>query len=164
MLNGRIANVVQRIEKIFLYFSGFILLAMMFLGAADVLGRYFFNRPIRGTLELSSVMMGAIVFLCWGLIQRNNGHVKVELLVAHYPDRQRTIVDFCTHLMSLVLFAMCTWQSIQIAITAYQESRVLPTLGIPTAAFYALVPIGAAFLCLELVFQMISMLVSIRKG
>ena len=164
MLNGRIANVVQRIEKIFLYLSGIILLAMMLLGAADVLGRYFFNRPIRGTLELSSVMMGAMVFLCWGLIQRNEGHVKVELLVALYSDRKRTVVDFCTHLMSLILFAFCTYQSIQIAITAYQESRVLPTLGIPTAPFYALVPIGAAFLCIELIFQMISMVLSLRKG
>ena len=39
-----------------------------------------------------------------------------------------------------------------------------PTLGLPTAPFYALVPIGAAFLCIELMLQMAGMIASLRKG
>lgn len=155
---------VGRIERVFLYLSGIIFLAMMFLGAADVLGRYFFNSPIRGTMEISSIMMGAMVFLCWGITQRAKGHVSVELLVSHYSPRTRAITDLCALLLSFVLFAVCIQQSSLIALTAFQESRVLPTLGYPTYPFYALVPIGATLLCIELVLQMVDVVASIKKG
>jgi TRAP-type C4-dicarboxylate transport system permease small subunit len=154
----------MRIERIFLYVSGIFFMAMMFLGAGDVLGRYFFNTPIRGTLEISSIVMGAIVFLNWGLTQRNEGHVKVELLMSRYSDRQKMIARFFTLLMSLVLFVLCSYKSAQIAITCYQQSRVFPTLGIPTAPFYALVPIGAALMSVEIILQIVGVVVSIRKG
>ena len=60
-----------------------VLAAMMFLGAADVILRYFFNSPISGAYELVEYMMAIIV--PFGLC------VCAPSRLAHlrgYPDQQ----------------------------------------------------------------------------
>ena len=36
---------------------------LMLIGASDVIGRYIFNRPITGTLEISQILMAGMVLL-----------------------------------------------------------------------------------------------------
>ena len=151
-------------EKILLVISGITFLGLMFIGAGDVLGRYLLNKPIRGTMELSEIMMGGIVLLSWAYTQRNKGHVAVELFISHYSPRIRSIVNFLTLVLCFVLFAVITQQSAAMALRYWEEQRVIPTLEIPTAPFHALVPIGSAFLCIEFIIQMVRLVDKIRKG
>jgi TRAP-type C4-dicarboxylate transport system permease small subunit len=160
---GKIESGVHAVEKVLMYISGVLFMILMFLGAGDVLGRYLINRPIRGTLEISEILMGAIVFLSWAYTQRNDGHVKVDLFIANYPPRARKIIDFVTLFLSFILFIVITKQSTVIALRCWHEQRVIPTLDIPTAPFHSIVPIGAALLCIELIVQMIKMISSGRK-
>jgi TRAP-type C4-dicarboxylate transport system permease small subunit len=160
----RISNFIYKLENIFFYISGALFLLMMFLGAFDIIGRYLFNKPIGGTMEISSIMMGGIVLLCWAFTQRNHGHVNVELFVSHYSKRMRQVADCVTLSLSFGLFVLIIYQSVLIVIKCSQEDRVLPTLGIPTAPFYTLVPIGAALLCAEILLQIISNVSKLKKG
>lgn len=155
---SKIERGVHAVEKVLMYISGVLFMILMLLGAGDVLGRYLINRPIRGTLEISEILMGAIVFLSWAYTQRNEGHVKVDLFIANYSPRLRKIVDFITLFLSFILFVVITKQSTVIALRCWQEHRVIPTLDIPTAPFHSIVPIGAALLCIELIVQMIKMI------
>ena len=164
LLIDKIEKGAHAIEKVFLYISGILFMVLMFLGAADVLGRYLINRPIRGTLEISEILMGAIVFLSWAYTQRLEGHVKVDLFITNYPPRLRKVIDFLMLFLSLILFIVITKQSTFIALRSWHQHRVIPTLDIPTAPIHSLVPIGAALLCIELIIQMIKMISSKRKG
>ena len=164
MLLDRIEKVVHFAENIFVFIGGVLFMGLMFLGAGDVLGRYLFNSPIRGTLEYSEILMGGIVLLSWAYTQRHKGHVNVDLLIFHYPPRIKAAVNFLTLLLSLLLFAAITKQSTVIALRAWQEHRVIPTLDLPTAPFHSIVPIGAAMLCVEFIIQMIRLIPSIKKG
>jgi TRAP-type C4-dicarboxylate transport system permease small subunit len=170
-LNWRCLLSLKKIEKgvhfaenIFAGFGGIVFLAMMFLGTGDVSGRYLFNNPIRGTMEMSGIMMGAIVLLSWAYTQRNNGHITVDLFISHYSSRTKAVVTFITLFLSLVLFVAITKQSTVIAIRSWQEQRVIPTLGIPTTPFHSFVPIGAALLCIEFIIQMLHLIPEIKKG
>ena len=164
MFLNKVEKGVHVAEKILLVVSGIIFLGLMFIGAGDVLGRYLLNKPIRGTMELSEIMMGGIVLLSWAYTQRNKGHVAVELFIAHYSPRIRTIANFLTLFLSFVLFAIITQKSATMALSYWHEQRVIPTLEIPTAPFHALVPIGAAFLCIEFIIQMVHLIDNMRKG
>ena len=155
---SKIERGVHAVEKALMFISGVLFMILMFLGAGDVLGRYLINRPIRGTLEISEILMGAIVFLSWSYTQRNEGHVKVDLFIGNYTPRVRKIIDFITLFLSFILFVVITKQSTVIALRCWQEERVIPTLDIPTAPFHSIVPIGAALLCIELIVQMIKMI------
>ncbi len=159
----KIEKGIRFTENIFAIFSGILFLAMMFLGTGDVSGRYLLNHPITGTMEISSIMMGAVVLLSWAFTQRNRGHITVELFISRYPPRIRTVVNFITLFLSLIFFIAITKQSTMIAIRSWQEQRVIPTLGIPTAPFHSLVPTGAILLCIEFIIQMLYLISKMRK-
>lgn len=163
MLLKKIEKGIHLIENILAIFGGILFLAMMFLGTGDVSGRYLLNHPITGTMEMSSIMMGVIVLLGWAYTQRHRGHITVELFISRYPPRVRSIVNFITLLLSLILFLAITKQSTLIALRSWQEHRVIPTLGIPTAPFHSLVPIGAILLCIEFIIQMLYLIPDMRK-
>ena len=161
---------LRKIEKgiryagnIFTGIAGVMFLGLMFLGASDVIGRYVFDKPIMGTMEASEVLMAGIVLLSWAYTQRTGGHVRVELVTSRYPPRVRAITNFVTLLLALILFSAITWQSTIIATTYLQEHRVFQILQIPTAPFYFFVPVGAFFLCLEFIIQMLHLIPEMRR-
>jgi TRAP-type C4-dicarboxylate transport system permease small subunit len=157
-------KVVHWAEIILVCIAGLMFLLMMFLGASDVLGRYLFNSPIRGTMEISEILMGGIVLLSWAYTQRRKGHVTVDLFIAQYPPRLRAVLNFLTLFLSLVLFVAITQQSTALAMKYWQEHRVIPTLQIPTAPFHFFVPIGGLLLSIEFIIQMLQLIPDIRKG
>ena len=162
MFTDKFIKIVEKAGNALAGFAMFFLAVLMFLGAADVLGRYIFNRPIKGTLELSEVFMAGVILLGWAYTQRTGGHVKVELLISHYPPRARAITDFITSFLSLVLFSFIVRQSWLIAVKNLSQGRVFPTLQLPTGYFYFFVPIGAFFLCLAIIAQMIELIPKIK--
>lgn len=65
--------------------AGATLFAMMLLTTADVTGRYFFNSPILGTVELTQLMLAALVFLSLPVVCWREEHVSVDLLDSVFP-------------------------------------------------------------------------------
>jgi len=59
-----------------------LMAVMMFLGAADVVGRYIFNRPIIRTLEMSEVILVSMSMLGLARTQLAKGHIKLEYFTA----------------------------------------------------------------------------------
>jgi TRAP-type C4-dicarboxylate transport system permease small subunit len=141
--------------NILVVIGGVMFLALMFLGAGDVIGRYALNKPIYGTMEISEVLMASIIFLSWAYTQKTGGHVRVELFISRYSPRARAIVNFLALLLSLALFIAIAQQSTALAIQYLQEHRVFPTLRFPATPIHFFVPVGAFLLCLEFIIQMI---------
>ncbi|XKH59982.1 TRAP transporter small permease [Halomonas sediminis] len=67
--------------------AGATLFALMLLTTADVVGRYFFNAPILGTVELTQQMLAAVVFLSLPVACWREEHISVDLLDAVFPAR-----------------------------------------------------------------------------
>src|SRR4030066_331803 len=96
MLTNRIS---QRLEKsigivcnILRYVGVGMLFVLMMLGAADVVGRYLFNSPIQGTMEVSELLLAGIVFFGWAYTQAARGHITVDLFFSRIPSRGQAIL------------------------------------------------------------------------
>ena len=151
------------VENIFCAIGMGMFMVLMLLGTSDVIGRYVFNRPIMGTLEISQVLMAGMVLLAWAHTQAMRGHVTVQLLIDQYPPRLRAIVNFATLFLSLMFFSLIVWQSAMIAMWHWEEHRAFQTIPIPTAPFEFLVSVGAFVLCLEFLIQMLHLISDMRK-
>ena len=160
----KIEKGIHYVGDIFTGIGMVIFVGLMFLGAGDVIGRYVFNKPIPGTMEMSEVMMAGMVFLSWAYTQRTGGHVRVELFISRYSARARALASFVTLLLALFVFSAIIWQSSVIAMKCLQEQRILRIVEIPVSPFYFLVPIGAFFLCLEFIIQLIHLIPQMRRG
>jgi TRAP-type C4-dicarboxylate transport system permease small subunit len=146
---------IRATEKVFLIISICMILAMMFLGTGDVIGRYLFNNPIKGALEGSQLLMAGVSLLCWGYAQATKSHIRIDLLLSRYPARARAIMDLAGLALTIVVFGLITWQSLLIAIETLQQHRMLENLSLPLFPFKLMVPLGAFLLCLESIIQIL---------
>ena len=63
-----------------------VLFAMMALTCIDVIGRYFFSRPVFGGFELTEMMLASMIFLALPLVTLRNEHITVDVLDPITPD------------------------------------------------------------------------------
>jgi len=80
--------------------SASVLFILMLLTCVDVIGRYVFNSPLTGSIELTEMAVAAIVFTVFPIISWRGENVVVDLMdrfVSHRIAFIRTIViNLCT--------------------------------------------------------------------
>lgn len=135
-----------------------MLLILMLQGAADVIGRYLFNRPIIGTVERGQVLLALMVFLSWGYTQIVKGHVRIEFFIIRFPLRVQLITNLITTLLSLVFFGLIVWQSTILALEYFELGQLVYVIHWPVAPFALFAPIGALVLCIVLAMEMVQLL------
>jgi TRAP-type transport system small permease protein len=91
--------------------AGAIITGMMFLTTLDVTGRYFFNSPIQGAYEVSEMSLVALVFLGISFVQREKGHVRVDIVIAFLPKSIDRYLNVFSLVFALMPMAIVTWQS-----------------------------------------------------
>ena len=142
-------RVVRPVTGVFLGVGVAVLVLMMFLTAADVTGRYVFNRPILGSVELTEFMMATVVAFCIAYCAVMKGHVRVEVIVSRLPQRAQAIIDSITCFVGLGLFSLITWQCFVNMKLLFASKLTSSVLLIPVFPFAGVVGIGSA--CLTLV-------------
>lgn len=158
----RLDKRIRQIENILLAICGVIFMAMIFLGTADVSGRYLFDSPIQGSQELMVVIMGAIVMLGWAYTQKEDGNVKVALLTNILPPKVQHVLSLIMTILALFLFITIGYKSWEIALA--NIDRHFLVIDFPSGPFYFLVPVGAFFLCLEFIVSIFYISASIRSS
>ena len=138
-----------------------ILAVMMFLTATDVLLRYFLNRPITGSLEMTEYLMVILVSFGLGYCTLLKGHVTVNLFVSRLSPRTQAIINSITYLFSFGLIALITWQSILYISFVRHPKITSSVLHIPTFPFVTILAFGMAVFCLVLLVQFVDF---VRQG
>ena len=86
------------------YFAGVVLFALMLLTCADVVARYFLNKPIAGGFEVTECLLAALIFAGLPLVTLKNEHVTVDLFDAMTPDW----LFHVQHVAACLVGALCT--------------------------------------------------------
>lgn len=82
-------KVLQGFERgvtaVFTYMTATMLFALMVLTCVDVLGRYFFNNPVYGGLELTEILLAGVIFFALPLASYAGQHILVDLFTPTSP-------------------------------------------------------------------------------
>ena len=93
-----------------LWIAGICVAAMMFHVSADIFSKYFFNQPIQGTLEVTTYYYMPIVALApLAVLQRERGHIFVELFAQAFSKRFVLFLDMTMSLLTTVFFGLLGW-------------------------------------------------------
>jgi TRAP-type C4-dicarboxylate transport system permease small subunit len=106
------------------------LTSMMLLTCADVVGRAF-GHPIFGSVEIVGFMATVAVVMAMPYTHQVQGHIGVEILVRLFSEKTQTIIDTCTGIISLILFAVVTWRMTVYANTMRDSGEVSMNLELP---------------------------------
>ena len=117
----------------------------------DSIGRFFFNRPLHGTLELNMLLMSAIVFLSLSWTQSQRGHVRVEMFLSRLNPKMRSIVNILCWFMAFGLFFAITVAGAEEAAYSTQiRENLWGVKKFPVWPGKIIAVFGAALLCIQL--------------
>ena len=90
--------------------AAIILFVMMCLTCADVVGRYFLNRPITGAFEVTELLLAALIFLGLPLVTLRQEHVSVDVLDPITPDVVLRIQHIIASMIAAAATAYLAWR------------------------------------------------------
>lgn len=152
----RIERVIAAIETALNYGSVVFILFLMFFAAAEVVGRYVFNAPIRGHMEIVELIMAAVVFLGMAYTQRVGGHVRMEIFITGViKGRYRDIAECITLLVSLAIYGVIAYYTLQNTMYSREIGDVTSFIKWPTWQSKLCISIGSMLLCVRFIIEFI---------
>ena len=145
----RLQSSLEAINRAFGLGVGFSLIAMTLLVTASVVLRYVFRAPLLWSLEITQYLLLFSIFIAAAYTLLMEGHIKVDILLLHLPERARTITNIATSILGFAFSVVLTWQTGLLFWKSFQFHWVSPsTMEFYLPPIYAMMPLGSLFLCL----------------
>ena len=87
-----------------------VLNAMVLITMLDVIGRYFFNSPVPGTIEIIELMLALLVFGTLPLTTFRQEHIVVDIFDSAFKGWARRIQKTVVCLSGACVLALIAWQ------------------------------------------------------
>jgi len=151
-LIDRISGLIEWIARALSAVAMLTLVPMMFLVAADVVGRYIFNSPIPGVFEINTnFFMILVVFFPMAYVHVHDEHVFISLFTDKLPPVIKKLLDTFSVTIGAVIYALIGLYGAKMAIKATSVLEYSPgIIDVPIWLAKWLVPIGAFVFCAEL--------------
>jgi len=138
------------------YIAVSLVLIIMFYTTADVIGRYLFDKPVTGALEICEFTMVGMILLGIAHIQAEGGHVRITLFLRYFSPRVKAITDIIHSTLAAGIFSIVAWQGMSAAIIDFNRHLTSDLLRwLPIWPFKVIVSIGAFFLAVELLIELV---------
>jgi len=142
-----------------------LIMFLMFFAAAEIVGRYCFNQPIPGHVEIVELLMAGVVFLGFAYTQQVGGHIRMQILVTKLlHGKSYLIAEALVITLSLLAFIVITIGSFKFALLAYRIGDVTSYIKWPTWPSKLCIPIGSFALSLRLFLQLLQRIVQLVAG
>jgi TRAP-type C4-dicarboxylate transport system permease small subunit len=158
-----VVRVVYAVSKGLHYVAGALIIGVMVMTVYNVLGRWLFGAPLRGTVELTQLAMIGIVYLGLAYAQERDNHISVDLLYQRLGKRTRYALDAFTTLLSVIVLALLAWQLSVYAGVLEAGNRTTASRSIPLYPFAYVAMVGVAAFILALVSTLITRVRSPRQ-
>jgi TRAP-type C4-dicarboxylate transport system permease small subunit len=168
---------IDRLERFAKSFSNWLnwvagvgLAGMLALAVADILGIKLaqagvpFFRPIPGGIEVLAFLGVVVTGFAIAYTQVLRGHIKVEFVVMHMPQRVQGAIAAFVCLLGLTLFVLLGWQSLEYGLSLQRVGTVSMTQGIPFYPFVYAITFCCIPICLLLMAEFLrSVMKAVRK-
>ena len=86
-----------------------VLMAMMLLTFVDVVGRYLFNRPVRGGFEVTELGLLVLIFAGLPLVSHADEHVTMDFIDRLLKPGARLLLERAVDLLCAAIFFFGAW-------------------------------------------------------
>ena len=135
----------------------FVLVAVTAIVCLEVVMRYGFDQPQVWVVEIAEYALLYITFLGTAWTLRNNGHVRVDILVGMMGPGWRARIGVVTSLLGLGVSLVLVVFGAQATWTAFVRGAYKPTLvEFPTWLVLVVIPVGSLFLAIRFLRQAVA--------
>jgi len=146
----------DKILIILFWLAGSLLMFATVGTCVDVILRYCFNRPIHWMLEITEYILLYIPFLGAGLVLKEDGHIRVDILVNHLSHQVRKRLHLLTSFIGGFVMLTYTYFGGQVTWDHFKRGGpALESLKTPLFLILMIIPIGSFFFAVQFFRQMV---------
>lgn len=160
-LLSRMDQGLMRLERFMALLAGLAVFGLMVLAVVSVSGRNGFNQPLPGYVDWITQLMPLIAFMGISYVQRDGGHIRMDILVARLSGRPLWLFELITTGLILILMLLLVWGSWAHFDRSFDMSKPMWSrdstidIGLPIWPAKLLAPVAFAVLCLRCTIQVI---------
>ena len=147
----RLGKILDQVNIIMVAISTVLILGLTLIVGADITLRYVFLRPLGWVKEVSEYILVALGFLVAAWILKDDGHVKMDLLLNKVNPKVQTVMNIITSIMSTLVVLIVTWFTLRVMADFYRTKLVTPSVLEPPK-WILLIPIFVGSLLLAIQF------------
>jgi len=110
MIKSVIARLDRGMEPLLGAIAGALLFCMMSITFVDVVLRYIFNAPLRGSFEVTELMLVVLIFAALPLVSRREEHVVMDFLDRFLPVAIYRALRALEHIVSAAVMTGMGWR------------------------------------------------------
>src|SRR4030043_1381695 len=143
---GKSMNSLEKVNlflnKILMIIGSVAVLSLMSLATVNVVLRFFFNAPYRGAYEIVGFLGAIVIAFALGYTQKRKAHIVVDILTERFPKRVNRILDGINYFITMIFFAIVSWQVFIWGMKISRSGEVSETLKIIFHPFIYSVGVG----------------------
>jgi TRAP-type C4-dicarboxylate transport system permease small subunit len=139
------------LNKVLLILGSVAVLLLMSIATVNVVLRYPFKMPWRGAYEVVGFLGAIVIAFALGYTQKRKDHIVVDILTEKFPKKVNRALDGISYFVTMIFFAIVSWQVFAWGIKIWKSGEVSETLKIIFYPFVFSVAFGFAVFSLTLV-------------
>jgi C4-dicarboxylate transporter DctQ subunit len=147
----KFGKIFDQINSIMVVVSTILILGLTFIVGADITLRYVFLRPLGWVKEVSEYILVALGFLVAAWILKDDGHVKMDLVLNKVSPKAQAVMNIITSIISTVVVLIVAWFTVRVMADFYRTKLVTPSVLEPPK-WVLLIPIFVGSLLLAIQF------------
>lgn len=120
---------------------------MFGITSANVIMRYFFNKPIIIAVELGRYTFSAIIYIGVIFVMREDGHIGLDMIVKALPEKLQKVISIFTRGLVCAFLAVFTVMATRMVLTNWINHS--STMRIPMSIPYSFMVIGGVGMFVE---------------
>jgi len=162
-----IGRFLSKVTNLISIVGGLAIALMMFHITFDVVGRYFFNTPIPGTITIVSYYyMSIAAFIPLAFAEQKDAHISVEVITEHMPAWMRHNLERLAMLCSLTVFGFLAVRTFGEAQKKFEmgASIVQGNSDISIWVTYYMLPFGCGLMTLVVLYKLVNSFLPQESG
>jgi TRAP-type C4-dicarboxylate transport system permease small subunit len=134
----------DRVQRLQLWIAALALVALMLVTVTDVVLRYLFNRPVRGSYDF--VESALLIFVFYGAAASffSRRHIVIDLIDAMVGARATAVLIRLADLLAVMCLALLIWAMFTPALQAYAYGDMKLELRLPIYLLWIAALLGLA--------------------
>lgn len=149
---------MKKVVAVMSYAGVAAVMGMALLTGVDVVGRYAFNKPVQGGVELVELLMGIIVACGVAVTTAADDHISVDTVFTKLPSLGQQVLRVFGGIICTFVFAILAWQGFNGGIDAADSGKTTSILKVPISPFQFFLAIGFLVSFMLLLIQTIPLL------
>ena len=158
-IQDKIKSMARILEKSVLTISCTILVALGLVTCVDVIGRYFFDAPLKGSIEITEMLLVSTFFTAFPIVTCKRQHIVINILDSHLSDTFKHAVNLFSQIMICLLVFIVAYSTEKTEAKALRYNLVTEYFEIPQVYIIYLVQYSlyiTGFLMIVLVIKTIT--------